>query len=229
MPATAYDPFELTTGLVDDFDGVVVDSLYTYDASYNNGDTAVLKLTVQADEPGTFPEDNTTTILYPCGEGFEPAEGGMIALKDGNPKKFNKQSGVGLLLDSAFSIPELAEVIKARNTDPMNVRADIWTGLHLSFTNKEFSWTDRKTKEQRSYTRMLVSGLLGDSPVVEAGPKAEVVYQVPAEVRGALKAIAVSAGTHDEFVTKAFGADVELDDATQAALVDRSFYESLRS
>lgn len=249
------DSFELSSGLVEDFDGTITDAFYTYDAAYNNGDSCVLKLVVTPDEDGLF-DDGETTLMYPAGERFEPADNGKEVIHEsGKRKNFNKNSGVGLLIGSVAELDGGIDLLKSRGEA---WEAGIWTGLHVSFFGKEFSWTDRKARDENgnpvvhTYNRTLIREILEDGagtpekkapakrtatkkaaqkapePEPEADDAEDVLGHLDAKLRGKLKAIATSSDSHDAFIEQVYTdlAD-ELNDDLEALVVDADFYELL--
>ena len=218
------DAWDLSSGLVDTFEGTVTDAWFTFDDSYNNGETCVLKLVVKADTPGTFGEDNTTTLLFPLGKGWEPTnKGEQVQHESGSPKQFNRSSGMGLLINAAR---EIGLVDKWREQDATPFDAAIWNGLHCEWHNTEFSWTTQDG-EKRSYYRMLPTNVLGSgdgSKPVEDTPD----FDLSPALRGKLRAIATTCDTHDTFIEKAFTADLDLGADGEAAVMSGPFYESLR-
>ena len=219
MPTDAWD---LSSGLVDNFDGTVTDAWFTFDDSYNNGETCVLKLEVKADNPGTFPNENTTTILYPLGKGWDIADKGVkCAHESGKQQQFHKNSGMGLLINAAR---EIGLVDKWREQDATPFDARIWIGVHCEWHNTEFTFTT-KEGEERSYYRMLPCALLDstdnqneDTPQFDLSPA----------LRGKLRAIATNCDTHDKFIEQAFTADLDLGPEGEAAVLSTKFYASLR-
>lgn len=221
MPTDAWD---LSSGLVDTFDGTVTDAWFTFDDSYNNGETCVLKLVVKADNPGTFPGENTTTILYPLGKGWDIADKGVkCEHESGKQQNFHKNSGMGLLINAARDI---GLVDKWREQDATPFDARIWIGVHCEWHNTEFTFTT-KDGEERSYYRMLPRTLLGGDTgpdPVEDTPE----FDLSPALRGKLRAIATNCDNHDAFIEKAFTADLDLGPEGEAAVLSGKFYASLR-
>jgi len=217
------DIWDLSSGMVDTFDGQVTEAWFTFDDSYNNGETCVLKLLVKADELGTFTDDNTTTLLFPLGKGWEPTNKGSQATHEsGSPKQFNRSSGMGLIINSA---KEIGLVDQWREQDKSPLDANIWEGVHCQWHNTEFSWTTQDG-EKRSYYRMLPTALLhtNDTKPVEDTPD----FDISPMLRGKLRAIATNAESHDAFIEAAFIADLDFGPNGEQAVMSHPFYESLR-
>lgn len=222
MPTDAWD---LSSGLVDDFDGTVTDAWFTFDDSYNNGETCVLKLVVRADKPGTFTDDNTTTLIFPLGKGWEPTDkGAHVQHESGKQQNFHRSSGMGLLINSAR---EIGLVDKWRNEGVTPFDSAIWSGIHCEWHNTEFTFTT-KEGEQRSYYRMLPTSMLdsdtsGSKPVEDTPD-----FDLSPALRGKLRAIATTCDSHDAFIEKAFTADLDLGNEGEAAVMSAEFYATLR-
>lgn len=240
------DSFELSSGLIEDFDGTITDAYYGFDAGYNNGATCLLKLTVKPDDPNLF-EEGETVLMYPAGEKFEPADNGAsVVHESGKQKNFHKNSGVGLLIGSVGELDGGIDLLKSKGEA---WDAAIWNGLHVSFYGKEFSWKD-KQGEEHTYNRTLIREILDadggetkKAPTKKAPAKKVAVKAEPAadegdvvlgnldpKLRGKLKALAVKADDHDAFIEAAFSdlAD-DLDSDLEALVVDADFYELLTS
>jgi hypothetical protein len=223
MAEAAFDPFALGTGLATEMSGEITEAWFTFDNMYNAGNTAILKLKI-AD-----PVIGEQTLLYPCGDNWEPYENGArVRHNSGNARNFNHQSGVGLLLAAAADAG-LTDMLRDRGMTPFE--AKLWEGLNLRFENKEFTYTDRKTKEERSYSRMLPTGLNnGSSPAPAAAvADAEVatgtgfdLSSIQPATRGKLKAVAAGCSNNDEFIEKVFTASFELSEDIENAVVNNA-------
>ncbi len=213
-----FDPWELSSGLPDDFNGKVQDQFFGTDAEYNDGKTLILKLEVLTDDP-EIGEAGVTTLMFPCGTGWEAMDNGKRCQReDGKDKKFNVQSGVGLLVKHAIEAGA-GDVLKGKGT-PMH--ADIWHGMDFHWQRKEFSWKDGG--ETRTYNRTLPvkyngvgGGPVASSPSTSAAPAAAstpsaasngspaIDGKVKAKLRVLAREIKTAGGTHDTFVERAFG------------------------
>lgn len=218
-----FDPWEFSSGLVEEMTGTVKDAVFATDAEYNNGETLLLKLDVLADDPEVG-EGGAITLLYPCGPGWVATDRGQHAARDdGKNKKFNKASGLALLVASAVECGA-SDILKSRGT-PLD--ASIWMGLKFDFTKKDFSFKGGDGVEV-SYNRMLVSKFYGSgdattAPTPAAGassttstpttsnggaPAADLDVRVKTKLKLLAKSIRASNGEHDTFVERAF-AEVE--------------------
>lgn len=225
------DSYELSSGLVDEFDGQILDAWFTVDNSYN-ADVTVLKLHVKALEPDVFPaeDQNTTELIFPCTKGFEATDKGARLIHDsGKPRKIHKSSGLGLLVGAVCELDGGVDLLKSRGPA---TSADIWKGLSFTFENREFSWKGSDGQEH-TYTRMLPAAILeageGSAPAATNGStngSAEV--SISPMLKGKLKALAGSTANYDQFMEQAF-ATLELDADAEAAVMSESFYASLAS
>lgn len=213
------DTFELSSGLIEDYTGTITDAWFGYDAMYNAGGTCLLKLVVQADDKTLF-DGGETTQIYTVGEGFEPTNNGaQVAHESGKQKNFNKQSGMGLLIQSVADIDGGLDILRERGTA---FDAGIWKGLRVEFYAKEFS--AKINGEDRTWTRTLIRSIFTGDTATDVASAAD---QLEPAVRGKLKAVAVASDNHDDFIEKAFS--LGLSPEAEALVVDPSVYAALRA
>jgi hypothetical protein len=211
------DTFELSSGLIDDYTGTITDAYFGYDAAYNNGGTCLLKLVVSADDKTLF-DGGETTQIYTVGEGFEPINNGaQVAHESGKTKNFNKQSGIGLLIQSVSEIDGGLDILRGRGEA---FDANIWKGLHVEFYAKEFN--AKINGEDRTWTRTLIRAITTNDNTSSDTPAI-----LDPELRGKLKAIAAAAPNHDTFIEKAFS--LGLTPEVEALVVDAAVYADLRN
>lgn len=146
--------WELESGL-QDMDYVFKGVRFAYDADYNNGETCLLIVEdgVSTLDDGTVDEKRQ---FWPCGKGWEPAEGGKSAkhaTKAG--ARFNRNSAVGELI---ASIPEDALKVMQARGNPM--QAATWEGLNFHMTNVEKKF--KIDGEERTTNRLLIDGFNGE-------------------------------------------------------------------
>jgi hypothetical protein len=220
---TEFDPWAVTTGLSDTITGTITDAYFSFDNSYDNGNTCVLRLTV-AD-----PNLGEQSILYPCRD-FEPYDNGnKVRHTSGQPKNYNASSGMGVLIKSAIDAG-LRDTLTAKG-DPFT--ADIWKGLDVTFREKQFSYTDRKTKEERTYSRMLIDTVNTDTaPTTPSAPSvaADPLDGLDPALRGTLRAIAASCADADEFIEKAFtDTSITIPADIETLIVNPEFFAALNA
>lgn len=246
------DSYQLSSGgFVPEFDGVVREAQFTFDNSYMNGEACLLELLVEpseddAPEFGDYLEDGLYRIIYPCGKGWEPADkGATVQHESGRPRRFNNQSGIGLLVAHAVECEGVAEVLMERGP---STQADIWVGLNFHWLDKEFSNTD-KDGETRTWTRRLpieFHGVDGEgeakkAPAKKAPAKKAPAKQVeaedeaddgevkvPAALKGKLRAIAATADDHDAFMEAAFST-LDIPAEHEDAVANEAFFLSLKA
>lgn len=224
---TDFDPWALSTGLADVVSGEITDAYFSFDNSYDNGNTCVLKLVVQDHTLGE------QTLLYPCKD-FEPYDNGdKVRHSSGEARNYNAQSGVGLLLKSAMDAG-LGDQLRAKG-DPFT--ASIWKGLNVTFRNKEFTFRVKGEKEDRTYTRMLIAEAgasegqtpSADTPTTPSDDMADTIALLPPALRGKLKAAATLAADSNEFVEKVFtDTSIEVPGEIESVVVDPAFYEAIK-
>jgi len=246
-----FDPWATSTGLLESYTGKIVDAIFAFDPSYNNGQALLLKLDINTGD-AEIGEGGIVSEQYSVGKGWDTQDGGKSTFHESNQaRNFNVNSGVGLLLESirdAGGMPAL----QAKGTLP--TEASTWVGGTYSFERKEFSFKTSEGKDQE-YARKLVTSVLpegaaqdapapapapasapaGASPSTSA-PAATPAHEpgsghdVPVGVKCKLKTLAVNSPTHEAFVEAAFTGDYGVIDnpALEAAVADEAWYKGLR-
>lgn len=222
-----FDPFTAETGLIDDFDFSIAEAWFTTDAGYNNGETLLLKLTGNTDNP----DQPETTLQYSCGSGWEAEDNGKRAVReDGKRRRFNQSSGIWKLTEAAMNA-DAGDELRKRGT-PME--ASMWVGLKFHMKRVEQGEGDFKT------TRPLPVAFLG---VVGEGQASAPSGAAPASTPAAtsngtglskvlevkLKKLAKDCATHEDFIVAAFeleGVDGNAD--AERAVVDEAWYTAAR-
>lgn len=169
-----FDPWELSSGLPDDFDFTCNDAFFEFDSNYNDGQTLVLKL--EGVDESNMQE---TTLMYPTGDGWEtPDQGKTAQREDGKKKGFNKNSGIGLLIGAAVETGG-GEALKAKG-NPMV--AAIWKNERFHMKRSEIDYGGEIGKKER----LLPTAYLGP---VGAAPAAAPAPATPAQTApsGAVK------------------------------------------
>lgn len=130
------DPFHFSSGLADDIDVTLGEGVFRTDASYNNGQTLLLALDWECDDPEISTE---SPLLYPCGSGWEAYERGLKARsEDGNERRsFNNSTSLAHFVKAAFDAGA-EDVIRDRAGSDGAKRADIWKGLRFHMERKEY-------------------------------------------------------------------------------------------
>lgn len=102
-----FDPFAPSSGLADDFDGDIIGAEFGYRSSYNNGDTALLLITVKATDGTTIgkaeDDPSETELMYACGNTWEVVDKGEgVQREDGKKMSFNKSSAVWSFIENVM-------------------------------------------------------------------------------------------------------------------------------
>lgn len=235
MTNDAFDPWQFTSGLPDDFDGYVTDAVFGFNPQYMDGTRLVLMLTVLSDDDDIGEEP----LMYPAGSGWEVKDRGETAVReDGKEKGFNQSSGMGLLCAAAIEAGA-GDVLKERGS-PM--QASIWKGLGFHWNRKSFDYGgDIGSKERLVPTAYLgVKGgggaAAGGGGGAAAAPAASTASapaaadtpaatppasgEVTGKTRVALIRLAKQCDTHDLFMEKAYDMAEVADNPAAQALVD---------
>lgn len=220
--------WETSSGLVDEYDGKITEAWFEFDDNYNSGETLVFKLSIQTDDP-ELGDGGTVTEMYPCGRGWEAgAKGASAHHESGKARKFNKQSGMGLLID--YTVDCLGDDV-AKLGQPND--AETWVGLAGTFTRVERKFTI--DGQEVTSARMLPSELtIGGGGAKKAAKKAPAKkaaakpadddegVKLPVKIRKALETLAEEASYHDDFVERAFAEvdGIEGDEDLEAIVMD---------
>lgn len=212
-----FDPFAPSTGLIDDFDFTIDSARFVFDANYNNGQTLCLRLEGRTDNPQKAELDQ----LYPCGSGWDVANGGREAVReDGKPKGFNNSSTYYAFIAAALAVA--GDELRSRMAGdhpkgPMD--ATIWEGLTLHLKQNEIDYGGEIGKKNR----LLPTGLGGVAKAATNGNGNGA--GIPASVKGRLLSMASCAASFDEFVTTAYSQmsdEIDASEDVTAAVTDEA-------
>lgn len=234
--ADGFNTWETSTGLLDEVTGEVVDATFGYKEEYKNGEALLLFLDVQTGDP-ELGDWGVITEQFPVGNGWETGDKGKTCTHEsGKPKKFNGNSGIGLLIDSIRDAGGIAALSKRGEAN----EAASYVGLNATFTRKEFG--AKIDGEDVKWARMLVTEVHQGKPAKAAPAKAapteapaddtteaKAAVKVPAALKIKLKKLAAECDDHDTFVERAFEIDgVDGNQAAEDAVGDEDFYNSLK-
>jgi hypothetical protein len=216
---TGFDAYSFTDGLVTEYQGKITDAYFTYDDSYNDGESLLLKLEIQTDN-SELGDGGAVIEQYPVGKGWETSDKGKTASReDGKPRALNKNSGVAVLVTSALEAGAASE-LKSRGVPTDSA---IWPGLEFTFARKEFTF--KVDGEERSYGRMLITeyhgqGIGAKTKTVDLNE--QIAGPISPKVKIQLKKLAMECDTHDEFIERAFVEidGVDGDGPTEAAVMN---------
>lgn len=141
MSEKDYDPFAGSTGLPDDFDAVVKAAWFEFDPEFNNGQSLVLKFTLETDEPDFGKDGNGVgDLLLSTGKGWTTNDRGATAVReDGSRKGFNTSTAYFLWIDGAVKCDGAEKVLRsAERGDPR--KADMWVGTAWHINRKTVSY-----------------------------------------------------------------------------------------
>jgi hypothetical protein len=198
-----------SSGLLDDADVWVERAYFGYDAQYDDGNTCILIL--EGTSPDLPPEDNAVRQFFSTGTGWEPRDNGKSAV-NADPKidEFHSSCAYARFFRAVLELPGAGDVIKGRGF-PDN--AEIWNGLgfHLERMTVNYGPPIGERKV------LLPTAYLGEgAPASGGGAAAKAkAAKAKAAANGGKQAeiveFAKGFGTHDEFLTAAYGkwADIE--------------------
>ena len=171
------------SGLLDDYDFHIEEAWFGTNEKF--GDSVLLNLRGPAFQDGEEVEDEHT-ILLSCGDGWTPGKGGTVATHSAGKSNFTKNSNIGRFIDSLVALGD--DVIDELQGRGETYQADTWMGLQLHIERQEFSYTDRKTKETRTYEVPLPTDFLGVGEAEKKAPaKKAAAKKAPAKRRARTK------------------------------------------
>lgn len=225
MPVKEFDPFAPSSGLADDFDATITHAEFGYRQNYNNGDTALLILTLKSTDGTPIGKDGDfeSETIYSCGGVWEvvPGDSSKVRREDGKKLGFNRQSAIF----TSFLAPVLEHDASGQvrgHGDPMDA-----TGyIGLSFHWKRVPYGD-EGKDRLQPVGPSETAPAGESKpaagkaataATNGAPKAAAKAAAPKAAKGGLDAvtaakllgIAGECDDHDAFVSRVFdGDDIE--------------------
>ncbi len=242
-----FNQWETSSGLLDEYESIkVVEAVFAYDEQYRKGEELRLELSILTTDPENG-EGGVVVEKYSLGSGWTTTDrGATIVHESGNPKKFNNNSGIGLLADSLVGVLSLDEC--AALGDPKD--ADTWRKLGaFNWKRKGFEMTPPEGGEKVKYTRMLIESRVEGGAATAAAPAASTSVPSAAEASAAIDAAAAAGGgegasydvppvlkvklakfareadTHDAFAEKAFALEGVADvTAMEELCADEKFY-----
>jgi hypothetical protein len=219
MAERKFNSWDFESGLKPEFELGITEARFGYDSNYNSGQTLCLIL------EGTDGEGDEQRLLFSCGAGWEPAEGGARAAReDGSDRRtFNRSSGIGYLGKAAV---EVGAPLEKRGEA---FEAKVWTGLRFRF--------ERQTTGQGQYAseRPLPVEYLGEGavPMATTSPTATTATsednsKVSRVMEVKLKKLAKEARDFDDFLEK--GLELAAGNGDLEALVaDEAWFTVARS
>lgn len=212
--------FDLDEGSAfDDFVGVITDAYFGTDASYNQGQSLCLIVTFESAE-----FDKPNRQMFACGKGWTQENNGERAVReDGAKKNFVKTSKVGMFISHALKVGA-GHAMKKNGGDQFNAASYRGLKLHMRKIDHDYGG-------ELGVKKVLVPVEFFGVDAAAAGEgavAAKVIANVAAassggdlnpELLAAIKSVAASAATHEEFVDKALAIPGVEDDAKLSAAV----------
>lgn len=188
-----FDLWEPSVGGFSEYEGVISEARFGYDAAYNSGNSLVLMLTVDVD-PSLGAPDDQRHELYTVGNGWEEAEDGETCQNakgelGGTVRgaRYNDQGGCGLLMNALKTSDGFKPGI-VKNP----YLASAYVGLGVEFEGVAFEKTIGGEKVE--YTRTLPIRVWRDGDAAKPATKAATAGK-KASAGGAKKAAATKATT----------------------------------
>ncbi len=142
------DPYAgiASTGLRDDFDGLIESVEFTYDSDYNDGNSMIARVEVLDenfdDHDADFQEKfgDHEILKLSTGSGLEPADkGASAAMENGKTMKgFQRNCNFFLFFSSALALDGVLDELKKRGSPPM-WDASALVGMRFHFDRFEYT------------------------------------------------------------------------------------------
>lgn len=237
MAEDTFDPFALSTGLPDKFEGTVTEPYFAFNPEVNNGETLLFMIDVKTDD-NELGEDGVVSLRFPCGAGWEAAEKGQLAVReDGKKKGFNQNSGMGNYVEALMGSGAVDDLrAKADEHGPM--RATLTEGMKFFWERKDYASTING--EEAKWSRTLPVKYLGngkgssskpaaatgkpvkESPDAEGDETPTATGGVDPGLLAKIKVRAKKAETHDEFMVLCFDELQPLSPEAEAIIMDET-------
>lgn len=205
-----FDPWQPSSGFVDDVDVEITDAVFGYDAQYMNGDALLAKITMKVEDGE---EDDEIVQLYSLGKGWEAVNKGqqIVPTKTRKPT-LNKNSAYWHFIRGAIECG--ADAVLRGRGKPTD--AAIWPGLRFHVAQvdyKDVSGNDRTRLVPVGYLGEVASGIKAPSKPsgaaatqapAAAAASAPAAAATDSPMRRQLLKLAVNANDHDAFVEEAY-------------------------
>lgn len=242
MSNEEFDPFALSTGLPDKFEGVVTEPYYAFNPEVGNGETLLFMIDVVSDDK-EIGDEGVVSLRFPCGAGWEATEKGQVAVReDGKKKGFNQNSGMGNFVEALMGSGAV-EALRAKADEHGPMRATLTEGMKFFWERKDYSSTING--EEAKWSRTLPVKYLGSGsdgtpkaaskaskPPVKESPDVEEAAGgnppgsngdgIDAGLLAKIKVRAKKAETHDDFMVLCFDELQPLSAEAEAIIMDES-------
>lgn len=228
------DPWGTSSGLIEEYSGVVEDSWFGINPQYSEKAMCIMWI-VRVDNPEEFPqlEEGKVQEQFSVGEGWESLDGGETIEFPGSPnRKIHSNSQYGKIIDRAIKDWGMRDILSERGAGP--TEAKIWEGLRFEFKAEERPpFINRQTKEEVKLSPkvMPVSFLGQDGAPAERSPTFDVsqLNLTDSELED-LTNCANKSDAHGEFLDAAMKLTwLPSNGKVVAALADKSFWQALRT
>lgn len=217
----------LSSGI--EYDATITDAYFSFPPNYK-AEVLVLVLELMTDA------GEERQQFFTLGSNWEPVENGA-RISPINPRRqrIDEKSGLGNLVATAAAQPGALDALKkaAGGESPVWKSAAIWKGLTFGFAQRELTYTDRQTQEERKYSRLDVTAFLpgGLDGVDVGGGDVEGIADKDVEIQAALKVIAATSESYEVFVQRALAEvdGVEQSEEWSTKLLTDAFYIELRT
>jgi len=218
----------LSSGI--EYDATITDAYFSFPSNYKSGEVLVLVLELMTDA------GEERQQFFTLGSNWEPVENGA-RISPINPRRqrIDEKSGLGNLVATAAAQPGALDALKkaAGGENPVWRSAAIWKGLTFGFAQRELTYTDRQTQEERKYSRLDVTAFLpgGLDGVDVGGGDVEGIADKDVEIQAALKVIAATSESYEVFVQRALAEvdGVEQSEEWSTKLLTDALYIELRT
>lgn len=199
------ESYELSSGLVDDFDCEILDAWFATDGRYNNGQTTLLFWKASTDDTDHPMLDEGEAIRFATGADWESLDGGKTVEHPSGKTKFNNQSAIGTLIARAVELGA-GPALMARGPAQ---HAEVWVGLKFHMKRETYTSKFQGKEEQRE--RLLPVEFLGSSgengapaaAAPSAPAKASMLDDLDPALRETLKGLKANSASHGTFVDAA--------------------------
>ncbi len=151
------DLFEVSTGLADDFDAMVVEARFAYDASYNQGQSMLCHVTLLSPDP----EVGEQKVMYSTGNGWTSPDGGKTIIHERNRVTFNQTSNYGKLIKRLVEL-DMKDLLNSRGIAPFDSGMLLGAKFHWKREEAEkLNFGDGRADDGKLRTRLLPTAFLG--------------------------------------------------------------------
>ncbi len=151
------DLFELSTGLADDFDAMVVETRFACDAGYNQGQSMLCHITLLSPDPDVGEQK----LMYSTGNGWTSPDGGKTIIHERNKVTFNQTSNYGKLIKRLVELG-MKDLLNSRGIAPFDSGMLLGAKFHWGREEAEkLNFGDGRADDGKVRTRLLPTAFLG--------------------------------------------------------------------